>query len=827
MSFNSLVLADSPIINLRHEDTSGTVSNDSSGNANHGTYVGTPTLNQRSLLFLPHEGKSVAMGVGKRVTIPAGLITTTTYTYEFLIKPTSVTGVQCLAHDGTNGIYLNGDKLSLYYSATHHDSTNAVVINEKSLLQVVVTAGAVEYFINRVSAGTAAGAPIFSATTLYSEGGGANEIAATVCEFAAYTTAVLAAKIRERYREAFSVGFRKVIANSAPHIHLPMAETVGETTGFDVSGNDLDGTYSNVTLDQTRMLHQMNGGSVLFDGVAGHLLISDNALIQNVFDGGGVAGILLNATSDGEGNAGRLMDKNGWYIDVIGESGGSAKIQFTQLFSTTNGVWESTATDLTLAADDCVMVDYDNTLATNDPVIYIAGQSIALTETSTPVGTRTTDVGSDLYIGNNAAGSATFHGRLSNAFLVPAFTANEPLQINESFKSRYAAEVISYGPLQYLRFNEGGGSDVINYGSYGVDQTSVFNSPNLADADTPITNEDTLTTSANFDGVNDGFRYPTNASLDNVFSGGGTVITFLNVDVAEEAAVARRIYTTRDGYLNTDDGFSVSTNEVGSGYAFNLQRLFSTTAGQWETPEIALNQWNCCAATYDDSLTPPKMFIDGGEVAVGETSTPVGTASTDTGNQHYFGHRVGLSGEYLYNFDGGLAEFTLFTTTLTSPQILDIYEMASYSLVTTTFGITGLITESLAATDFFVRASQLDNGTFIADAVMQGDQTYTFDFSQIAGYETYADEVLLTALPKTGKRRLNSTAYVVGDYYIPADVSTNNHIYKVIAITTGITAASEPVLDQAGGTTVDGGVTVQDRGACPTPQTQIDYAATI
>ena len=108
---------------------------------------------------------------------------------------------------------------------------------------------------------------------------------------------------------------------------------------------------------------------------------------------------------------------------------------------------------------------------------------------------------------------------------------------------------------------------------------------------------------------------------------------------------------------------------------------------------------------------------------------------------------------------------------------------------------------------------------------MLGDNTYAFDFGAISGYETYADEVLITALPKTGKARLDSTAYSIGDYYMSADVTTNDHIYEVTVA--GTTAASEPTLDQAGGTTVDGGVTVQDMGVCPTPITQISYAETI
>ncbi|PHS70538.1 MAG: hypothetical protein COB22_07890 [Cycloclasticus sp.] len=811
MSFNSLVLADSPIINLRHEDVSGTTSNDSSGNANDGTYVGTPTLNQRSLLFLPYQGKSAVMGVGKRVTIPAGLITTDTYTYEFLIKPTSVTGAQCLAHDGTNGIYLNGDKLSLYYSATHHDSTDAVVINEVSLLQVVVTAGAVEYFINRVSAGTAASAPTFSATTLYAEDGAGAEIAASVCEFAAYTTAVLASKIRLRYYDAFAVGFRKVLANLTLSGHWPLAEIGAETTAFDVSGNANDGTFSNVVLDKTNMVHQQQGRSVLFNGVTSDVAIIDTAAIQNIFDGGGCAGALLNASSDGEGAAGRVLDKNVWHIAVVGQVGGLAKIKFTQLFDTTDGVWQSTAFDLTLGADGCVLVNYDNSNVANDPVIYIDGLSVALTETSTPVGTRTTDVGSDLHIGNNAAGSSTFAGRLSNAFTADAIVAYQALQINESMRSRAAAEIISHDPTGYWRGNEPSGSNLIDYGSEGNNGT--LSNATFGNAATPLSNE--LQTSIDFDGAGDFVSIPHvaayNQNEQTLIFNSVAPITKPAVDskgLVYKAATTGFVQDFNSRYSKTlAEGLSMGGTTASASY--KIITADDSIFGQgWSFSALVKTQ----NAANDDLLG----YLDG--VLIDQLTTSTGHL-TQGSNAIEFGRIASNSNSGRY-YDGQMAEVALFSLALSAAVVLDIFEMLSYSPIS--FGVTGSITESLSATDFFVRASQLDTGAVIGEAVMQGDNTYSLDFGLIPGYEAYVDEVLITALPKTGKRRLNSMAYSIGDYYIPADVTTNDHIYKVTVA--GTTAASEPTLDIIGGTTVDGTVTVQDMGVTPTPQTQIDYA---
>jgi len=769
MSYNSLVLADSPAINLRHEDISGTTSNDSSGNANHGTYVGTPTLNQRSLLFLPHEGKSIVVGVGKRVTIPAGLITSTTYTYEFLIKPTSVTGVQCLAHDGTNGIYLNGDKLSLYYTGAHHDSTKAVVINEKSLLQVVVTAGAVEYFINRVSAGTAASAPVFSATALYSETGGANEIAATVCEFAAYTTAVLAAKIRERYRAAFKVGYHKVIDNFNPALHLTLSEDIG-TTAYDISGNDNDFTIagSPILADIDDGVHQSSLKVMALDGVDDSVY-SDSC--PQLTDGAFTVCAPFKVTTGGATYQ--------YIFDVSGPTNNNSDRLLFRILS------DNTLQVLTITADTIVFtplldVLYDMVVVANGAnfKIYIDGEIISDVTLSTVTASNWTK----MRVGENyERTNYRFGGSVPELILIDGIlTAQQVKQRHEARKSRFSAEVISYEPVNYFRQGQASGN-AIDLGSLGNDGVWT-GSPTYAQPTDIITNEPS----------NKSIAVTTSESLAFTSIAASTTYSLLSLVKPTGVAGSQEIFT------NGTDSLKLNGAKLGMFYS-GVDHDANTTLVAGEAHLVGVSV-DAGAATFN---------VDG--VADGLAASATAFAPTKL---------------YDLTYTGTGDEAAVFDSPLTPDAYLDIFEMASYSS-TPFFGITGSITESLAATDFYVRASQLDTGTFIADAVIQGDQTYTFDFSQIAGYEAYADEVLLTVLPKTGKRRLNSADYLVGDYYIPADVSVNDHLYEVTAITTGTTAASEPVLGQVGGTTVDGGVTVQDRGACPTPQTQIDYAATL
>lgn len=91
MSFQAAVLADTPAVFLRLNDVSGTTASDISGNARHGTYTGTPALNQGTLL-LEGSGSSVAFVPNQYVSIAdAAWMESVNWTAEFRIRFTGVT----------------------------------------------------------------------------------------------------------------------------------------------------------------------------------------------------------------------------------------------------------------------------------------------------------------------------------------------------------------------------------------------------------------------------------------------------------------------------------------------------------------------------------------------------------------------------------------------------------------------------------------------------------------------------------------------------------------------------------------------------------------
>lgn len=785
MSLQSIALKDAPGWLYPFTDTSGTQLTDVSGNANHGTLVGSPTLGQRSLLWGPWEGKSMLFDGSTQYvsTIPAGVVTTTTYTYEFLHRPETVSGVQCLAHDGTNGIFINNGKLSFYYGATYHDASTTLVAGTEYLLHVVVTAGAVEFRVDRELDGTASGAPVFSATTLYAQSDGSNKLNVTGCIAACYPGKALGrAEIHRRYRWAMAVGMRKLIGNLSPYGLWPMGERSG-SVGYDVSGNDNDGTYSDVTLAQTHQVRGQNGGSVLFDGAAGHLVIPDATAIQNVFDGGGCAGIVLNATSDGESDAGRVMDKGAWSIAVTSEAGGAAKITFTQQFSTTNGVWETTSADLTLAADDTLIVDYDNSATTNDPVIYVSGAAVALTESSTPVGTRTTDVGSDLYIGNYAAGSATFDGRMSWSFLAPSIASYRALQFNQARRSRFAAEAISHQPKHYWRRNEASGTTLIDYGS-AADDATVNGGPAMGSTTSPMQDEPGHT-SILYDGVDD---YESDF-LPTLSGNNVTVVDFVRVSEAD---------TTLRYLLDANPNrfvFAFQTDTSGKMGVYD---------GAWKSIADAPNDdaWHMISFALQGATA--RAYIDKDQTGADTAITPINWASATLAKM---GRNYNVATAF---FKGYRSETAIYEVTLTPAQIYELHDMADTNPLE--YVVAGTLTESLDAEDWFANVINMVDGALL-------DRVPVVGGAYAVSYLASDGDALVTMQADIGARFVPGATYAADDYLYPTVVDDTTHFYKC---TVGGVAGAEPgAWNTSGGTSTSGACTFQDMGIIPEFKTQL------
>ena len=106
---------------------------------------------------------------------------------------------------------------------------------------------------------------------------------------------------------------------------------------------------------------------------------------------------------------------NGWHIEYDSRVG-VTRIRFYTNWSTTDGGWSTPVDSIAINAWYHIAVTYDNSLTTNDPVIYINGASQSLTETSTPAGTAASEAAVNFTIGDRDAGPGSFfNGRIAEA----------------------------------------------------------------------------------------------------------------------------------------------------------------------------------------------------------------------------------------------------------------------------------------------------------------------------------------------------------------------------------------------------------------------------
>ncbi len=141
-----------------------------------------------------------------------------------------------------------------------------------------------------------------------------------------------------------------------------------------------------------------------FDGSRSSINCGSLAAIDDIFDGGGSYFVRFNAFSDGQ-TYGRFFEKLGMCYIYGG------KITYTHAFSGNAGGW-TLVSAISFDEIKSFAITYDADSDLNDPIFYINGVSVAITESSIPSGTRTSDAAQQLMLGNNLATSRTFDGEM-------------------------------------------------------------------------------------------------------------------------------------------------------------------------------------------------------------------------------------------------------------------------------------------------------------------------------------------------------------------------------------------------------------------------------
>ena len=189
-----------------------------------------------------------------------------------------------------------------------------------------------------------------------------------------------------------------------------------------LNGTFIDSTSSPTTCTNSgtsAVTNEYIGDSRDSDAVDDSIDCGSDTKTDDIWDGGGSFSVWIKPDSEGE-TAGRILDKQsgtGWQTDVDDELGADMDLILAQTFTGVDGVWQTTSREIQDTAWNLLHITYNSGATTNDPIFYVDGVSVAITEVSTPTLVRDSDAAQDICFFNlhSAAGTCgnirTFDGK--------------------------------------------------------------------------------------------------------------------------------------------------------------------------------------------------------------------------------------------------------------------------------------------------------------------------------------------------------------------------------------------------------------------------------
>lgn len=447
------------------------------------------------------------------------------------------------------------------------------------------------------------------------------------------------------------------------------------TSAYDSSGNGNTGSLTNGPTWVTGKF----GKATNFDGgdtADDYINAGQGTTLANIFDGGGSVSGWFYARSDGEADLARVIAKNArWYLATKNQSGNNIQLSFEQHFPAGSAYWNTS--NLLINTWHHFAITYDNSSTSNDPIIYIDGTSVTLSETNTASGTRIDDSSTDLYLGNSSASAdRTFDGYLDD-IKIYNYTRT-PSQIIEDMNASHPAPGSPVGSaIGKWKFDEGYGDTADNSGSSGTALNASLAGSDTCpgDANCPTwSNAGKFGKSLSFDGSDDYASVSDNSALsfgngtdDQPFSistwfNSGNVGT-MGILLGKYDAIANEL-EYRFFYQGDKLRVQLYTDSTGS----QIGRGGRTT--------LSNGSWYHAVFTYDGSGTASgiKLYLNGIRDDISDDNAGSYAAMENTTSPLYMGANSSTITNVL---NGYLDEAQIFNSELTADQVKQLYNQGS------------------------------------------------------------------------------------------------------------------------------------------------------
>ena len=155
------------------------------------------------------------------------------------------------------------------------------------------------------------------------------------------------------------------------------------------------------------------------------------------------------------------------------------------------------------------------------------------------------------------------------------------------------------------------------------------------------------------------------ATIDDIFSGGGTLCAFIYAEGAGGGGYGRIIEKVT--------GYSFMVTSLSGGYLrLDFVHDFDSQPGEWYTTArpVPTNAWCHVAVTYnrDAAANDPTFYVDGQVFGATEYKTPANNAVSDAAATF----RIGNVSATNRGFDGLFADVRAYSAILSVPQIQQI-----------------------------------------------------------------------------------------------------------------------------------------------------------
>jgi len=446
----------------------------------------------------------------------------------------------------------------------------------------------------------------------------------------------------------------------------------GDTTAYDLSGNKNHGTLTNMDVDQDWVDGNTGLGQALdFDNSNDYVEVGDQAILDFADGEDFTLSIWANRRSfNGTDN---LISKRNSFN--AGSRGYATIIQAVEdtVFFEVSDVPDAdeysleSATTITSSGWNHIVIVWDDDSET-DTKIYINGVEDSVTRTGTFANIASIESTEAFRIGVTRVSAILnpFDGQLDEARIYRrALSSQEVTRLYNLTRPTLNSSQnnwLTNGLVGMWSFN---GPDLT--GAKALDSSGNGNDGKLTNGPVPAMGK--VGQALDFDGTNDFVDAGSDSSIDDIFAGGGTITSWINIK--SDANNNARIVDKAFGNTFTNGFAFLVINQTALRFGYD----FTGGNARWSTNNgtIPIDTWHHVAVTYNrDSIdNDPKFYIDGVSSNVTQNVAPSGTADSDAGNNV----SIGAFSDGTNVFSGKIDEVRMYNRYLSADEIRRLYNM--------------------------------------------------------------------------------------------------------------------------------------------------------